>query len=459
MNNPEPLADAGAILSHVYNYVRRFVSLSEQQARIATLWIVHTYAFCAAEATPYLAITSAEKQSGKTRLLEVLETLVANPWLTGRATAAVLTRKIDQDEPTLLLDESDAAFNGQKEYAEALRSVLNTGYRRGGKASCCAGQGAEVTCRDFSTFCPKAIAGIGTLPDTVADRAIPIRLKRAAPGEAIQRFRRRDVATEAESLRAQIEAWSGNAVEKLRDARPELPPELSDRQQDCAEPLLAIADASGGDWPRAARRALIAVCTEARASDDSIGKTLLEDIRQVFEDCGVDRMPSAALASALAEIETSPWSEWSRGKVLTQPGLAKLLKPFGIGPGGIRVGDKTPKGYYLNDFQDAFSRYLPPEDTPLSSNAGSPNETTQQASSDAASRDFSSRNSASDVAPPECEIASNDAPCGGVAACEPQQGFVTDSSGPGCTCRYCNTHFGTAAGWRAHIFRKRCNGG
>ena len=63
---------------------------------------------------------------------------------------------------------------GEKEYAEALRGVLNTGHRRGGKASCCVGQGANITYKDFSTFCPKAIAGIGKLPDTVADRSIPI---------------------------------------------------------------------------------------------------------------------------------------------------------------------------------------------------------------------------------------------------------------------------------------------
>jgi hypothetical protein len=126
-----------------------------------------------------LAITSAEKESGKTRLLEVFETLVANPWFTGKVSAAVLTRKIDAQHPTLLLDESDAAFGGDKEYAEALRGVLNTGHRKGGKSSCCVGQGANTTFRDFSTFCPKAIAGIGKLPDTVAGRAISVRLKRA----------------------------------------------------------------------------------------------------------------------------------------------------------------------------------------------------------------------------------------------------------------------------------------
>ena len=219
--------DGSTILDKILVFIRRFVSLAESQAGVVTLWVVHTRVFASADATPYLAITSAEKQSGKTRLLEVLETLVANPWFTGRVTAAVLIRKIDAEHPTLLLDESDAGFGSDKEFAEALRGVLNTGHRSGGKSSCCVGQGANVSFRDFSTFCPKAIAGIGKLPDTVADRAIPIRLKRTAPGEGVERFRRRDVDAEATSLGEQAEIWCQSIAEKLPGVRPDLPEKLT----------------------------------------------------------------------------------------------------------------------------------------------------------------------------------------------------------------------------------------
>ena len=213
--------DTGAMLDDLFAFVRRFVSLSPSQARVVVLWIAHTHAIDAADATPYLAITSAEKQSGKTRLLEVGELLVAGAWLTGKVSAAVLIRKIDSEQPALLLDESDAAFAGEKEYAEALRGVLNTGHRRGGKASCCVGQGTKITFKDFSTFCPKAIAGIGNLPDTVADRSVPIRLKRAKRGEHVERFRRRDVEAEATGLRGRLEAWSavGSRESKSGPAR------------------------------------------------------------------------------------------------------------------------------------------------------------------------------------------------------------------------------------------------
>jgi uncharacterized protein DUF3631 len=415
----------GTVLDQIYAFIRRFVSLSKSQARVAALWIVHTHFFSAAEATPYLAITSAEKESGKTRLLEVFEILVANPWFTGKVTAAVLIRKIDAHQPTLLLDESDAAFGSNKEYAEALRGVLNTGQRKGGKASFCVGQGANTTFRDFSTFCPKAIAGIGKLPDTVAGRAIPIRLKRAAPGDDVSRFRRREVETEAESLRVQIEVWTASIADAMISARPELPLALTDRQQDGAEPLLAIADAAGAEWPQMARLALVELCSEAQSFDDSVGRLLLADIRQVFESRGADRLSSVDLATELADIETSPWGEWSHGKPLTAPRLARLLKPFEVFPECIRVGGTTPRGYLVEQFGDAFRRYLRAE--AFSPSYPSPQSSTpQQGSADAASAHFQTATQDTNVADQNAQKPPSNGTCCGVALSDPPAGADTD---------------------------------
>lgn len=337
------------LLSTVAGLIGYFVALSEAEATVIALWVVHTHAFEAAEATPYLSITSAEKRCGKTLLLEVLDLFVANPWLTGRVTAAVLYRKIDAAHPTLLLDESDAAFGSGKEYGEALRGILNTGYRRSGLTSTCVGQDHDF--RDFSTFCPKAIAGIDALPDTIADRSIPVRLKRAVAGE-VERFRRRDVEAAATSLRGELAAWAAENVEGLREARPSLPSELSARQQDVAEPLLAIGDAAGGEWPERARKALVQILTSNEASDDSPGVRLLADIRAIFASVKRDRITSKNLVKALALIESSPWAGLSVYK------LAKLLKPFRIAPCTIRTGKRTFKGYLKQDFEDAWGRHL-----------------------------------------------------------------------------------------------------
>jgi hypothetical protein len=61
---------------------------------------------------------------------------------------------------------------------------------------------------------------------------------------------------------------------------PALPEELNDRQQGGAEPLLAIADAAGGEWPAKARAALLELYTGSAAKDNSLGVRLLADIRE-----------------------------------------------------------------------------------------------------------------------------------------------------------------------------------
>jgi hypothetical protein len=56
-----------------------------------------------------------------------------------------------------------------------------------------------------------------------------------------------------------------------------------------------------------------------------------------------------------------PWAEWGRRrKPISQNQVARLLKPFGIVPGSIRLPDKsTPKGYLLKQFIEAFASYVP----------------------------------------------------------------------------------------------------
>ncbi len=351
-----PSDDLDCLLCDVRQCIRRYVVLSDPQATATTLWVAHCHAFAAAEATPYLNVTSAVKQSGKTRLLEVLEPIVPASWLTGRVSAAVLTRKVDAETPTLLLDESDAAFKHDCEYSEALRSILNSGYRRSGICSLCVGQGAGLTYRDFSTFCPKAIAGIGALPDTVTDRSIRITLKRRAPYEWVERFRQRDAPRIGEPLRAQLAAWRGTAVEELRDAEPALPTELSDRAADVWEPLIAIADLAGNDWPTRARGAATALSGMASSDDDTLAICLLADVGQVFTE---ETIGSADLVDRLVRLEDRPWAEWTGGQPITQARVARLLKPFGTRPTKLRFGARTANGYTTRMFADPWSRYLP----------------------------------------------------------------------------------------------------
>lgn len=351
--------DGSSLLTSVEAMIQRFVVVTKEQACAIALWVMHTYVIDAAECTPYVNITSAEKQSGKTRLLEALALLVARPWFTAHVTAAVLVRKVAAVQPTLLLDESDAAFGGDKEYAETLRGVLNAGWRRGGVVSLCVKKGGGYDYQDFEVFGPKAIAGIGHLPDTVRDRAIVVSLRRRAPSESVERFRSRDAEQLAAPLREKLEGWAVANVGSLFDRRPDLPEELDDRAADCWEPLLVIAEAVGGDWAMRARAAAQALSGAAGKEDASLGVALLRDIKSVFDAQHVDRLASSELLEALNRMDEAPWGDL-RGRPLDARGLAGRLKPYGVRPKNLRrEGEKVVKGYSVDDFLDPWLRYIP----------------------------------------------------------------------------------------------------
>ncbi len=353
-----PQVDGAQLLDELYAFVRRFVILSDAQAVAIVLWVIHTHAFEIADSTPYLAINSAEKRCGKTRLLEVLETLVARAWLTGRTTGAALIRKVSSDRATLLLDESDAAFNGEKTYAEALRGTLNSGHRRGGSATLNIPRGDGWEAMAFDVFSPKAIAGIGKLPDTIVDRSIAITLRRRNTAEPVQRFRHRKIVHEADELAQKAAAWALANLDPLRDAEPELPEELDDRAQDGWEPLLAIADQASGSWRERARASALVLSGNRAEEDDSIGVQLLRDIKRVFNDRAADRLHTEDLLRGLHAIVESPWATWRNGSAIGARPLATRLREYGIRSKQVKIGDTNRHGYLLADFEDAFSRYL-----------------------------------------------------------------------------------------------------
>ena len=158
-------------------------------------------------------------------------------------------------------------------------------------------------------------------------------------------------------VRYQVEGSVLQTGDRVRVADPVMPPGVFNRVADNWRPLLAVADIVGGEWPQRARRALKAI--QATVEDNSIRVQVLADIRAIFADHRVDRLPSLKLVEDLIAMEGRPWAEWKAGKPLSQNGLARLLKPLKIRPGTKRIaGEKTAKGYYLADFRDAFMRYL-----------------------------------------------------------------------------------------------------
>jgi hypothetical protein len=357
-----PGGDLAILLNDICRMINKYVILTPQQTDAIALWVVHTWTFEATDTTPYLWISSPEKRSGKTRLLETLEQLVREPWFTGQTSSAALFRKIDRDKPTLLFDEVDAMFKGKKELDDDLRGLLNQGHRKWGSSVARVSQSGNFEIQTFSVYCPKAIAGIGNfLPDTVADRSIRIELKRKAKPEPVARFRHRNVLEESEPIRSSLEAWADyniEAVAQAIEAAPDLPDTLSDRAADGWEPLVAIAELAGSEWSQRTRRAAMTLSTDDD-EEGSIGVRLLTDIATVFKGrIDQSNISTVDLIHELSEMDEAPWGDWY-GKQIAARQLSKWLKPYGVRSRSVRISDKTPKGYRREDFVDAWSRYTP----------------------------------------------------------------------------------------------------
>jgi hypothetical protein len=342
------------VLDEVRRFVRRFVVLTDHQAVVLALWAFHTHAFDAAETTPYVSVTSAEKRSGKSRLLEVLEMLVRQPLVSVNVSDAALFRAIHEKQPTVIFDEIDSVFGPKARDREDLRGLLNAGFRTGAVTLRMGGKN-NTELQTFNVYCPKVFAGIGELPDTIRDRCIRIRLERRTRDEAIERFRRRDINTD--DLAATLSSLADHLVPQLCDARPSLPDELDDRAQDVWEPLLAIADLAGEEWPVLARAAAVALSTGIEREDDSLGARLLQDVYTVFAEATEPRFRTVDLIAEIAKIEESPWGDW-KGKTITSQALSGLLKPYRIRTMPVWVDGQTVKGYKAEQFTEAWLRVL-----------------------------------------------------------------------------------------------------
>jgi hypothetical protein len=339
-------------LDQVVATLERFVHfVSKHQVYAVALWIAHCHLLENFDVTPRLAIRAPSKQAGKTRLMQIINTLVPNGWLIVGPTAAVLFRKIEADRPTILLDEADRLFERRAEDTAEILQVLNTGHAAGSIVPRVVG--AKFELRDFPAFAAVALAGIGTdWPDTILDRSIVINMERKTEAEPTERFRRRNegpLRRIGEELAISLTAVTCFTVEP--DG---IPDQLSDRAQDGWEPLLAIADAAGSEWPTLAREAAIhlagAVVVGTAEREELL---LLRDVRAVFEVEGDPPfLGSQRLLMRLLTIGESPWNDGYRP--LSTHRLARLLSTFGIEPRQPARG--ALRGYFLADIDRHWGR-------------------------------------------------------------------------------------------------------
>ena len=353
----EPTKSIGDKLFESINaFLKRFIAYPSEDACVAhTLWIAHTHLMASAESTPRLAFLSPEPSSGKTRALEVTETLVPRPVEAMNATSAYIFRKISDPKgpPTILFDEIDTIFGPKAKQHEELRGVINAGHRRGAMAGRCVMRGNAFETEELPAYCAVALAGLGKLPDTILTRSIVIHMRRRAATEHVEPYRR-IYAPIGNLLREELAAWA-DQIHPTLNTSPDMPPGIEDRDADVWEPLFSIADAAGGDWPRRVRVAAVALVALAKATPLSLGLRLLRDLKDIFG--GNENLSTDVILKKLCAITDAPWGNL-RGKPIDSRILGKLLSQYDVQSKDIRINDKVLKGYTRDDLHDPWNRYL-----------------------------------------------------------------------------------------------------
>ncbi len=359
--------DPAQLFNEIAGTIKRFIILDEQQADAITLWIALTYLVDAVDICPILIVDAPERACAKTLLQNLVASLSHRPLAAANASTSAIFRAVEDHSVSLFIDEADTFFKKNPE----LHGLVNAGYKRGGGVLRSEPKGDSFEPRLFSVYGPKSLAGIALerhLPDSTMSRGLVVNMRRKLSGETVERMRHVEPELFA-LLASKLVRFANDYCGQVRLARPALPDEMSDRSQDNWEPLLAIAACAGPVWEKRALEAALKL-SESSESSAGTGNELLADIQYIFEKRGLTKIRTADLIAGLIADEDLAWATYNRGKPLSPRQLAKQLNVYGISPKTVRHGKETPKGYDLEQFRDAFARYLPsPEKLPQHRNA------------------------------------------------------------------------------------------
>ena len=251
-----------------------------------------------------------------------------------------------------MIDEADSVF----EKNDDLRTLINSGHTRDSAFVLRANRESGDVER-FSTWGAKAIALIGKLPGTLADRSLTVAMKRKTKGEKIDSLRKTPTG-DFEKLRGRLLRWAEDNKAKIATCDPKLPALLNDRAADNWFPLLAIAQTAGPDWVDLATKAIAGL--GADDDEDSLVTVLLVSLQKLFykpNQPPADFLSTPGILSSLNSQREAPWADFRDGQGLSQQKLRSILVPFGVRSFQQPTGARN-RGYQRSDLDPVFDRYL-----------------------------------------------------------------------------------------------------
>lgn len=356
---PEQAETLRTVLDEITTQFKQFVVLPRCGPETISLFVICTWLIEVTYYAPLLVLKSPEMRCGKTTTLDLITSLVRKPVTASNCSSAALYRLIAKEKPTFVWDEFDSFLRAGSDRAEEVRNILNSGYRNDSLAFVCrAGSKQSGNAPErFNVFGYKVLAGIGSLPSTLQDRAIQVTMRRKRSDEFVERLRMDRQSKFFQDLSARCETVASEIKHALRFIDPETPEGLTDREKDNWQLMLAVADLAEGLWPQTARKAAIKLSVGEEV--DSSPVQLLSDIQSFFRsESNSEFAPTKQLLNYLYAIETRPWGAWGwKEDLMTARQLAALLEPFGIKPTQRKTNGTPIRGYDRSSFSDAFDRY------------------------------------------------------------------------------------------------------
>ena len=341
-------------LTYAREMIEPYLHATSEQLDLIVLWSAYTHAYDQFATAPRLSARSQGPGEGKSTLLDIVKVLSSKGEKAGYSTGPSIYSLIDAEHPTLLLDEIDNLFSatGFSRANPSLQAVLNDGYTREGFVRVMR-SGMSVK---LSIFGPVAFGGIGRLPAPMADRAIPIMMRKGVPDEVF------DPAIEGVFLadcRNVFESWLSNkrSREFLQafNRRPDVPGLDGARQRQIIAPLMAVGALAGDEWAHravaAARYAFLGVSEESQLTRFQLA---LRDALRVW-DKDVSFMRGSDLAALMAGTKESIWKSLSGPSATAERQLGALLRGVGVSSSVHRIDNVPTRSYARVDLEKAMS--------------------------------------------------------------------------------------------------------
>src|SRR5712692_3710278 len=360
-------ATGAELLAALREFFTRFAFFRDKRLPLLlAAWTLGTYCYRVFRVFPYLALRSPDKRCGKSRVLDLLSLLAfnASPRLV-HLTESIVFRSPSRNGGTMLLDEVEALKNADKDNFAGLLATLNSGFERGGSVlrnEKNANGNFEQT--NFDTYCPRALAGINTLTDTLEDRSVIILMQRKLAREKTERFSPSRLEEEAQALRDRCYLWAlthavdlAAVYDQADSAFPALT-SLDDRARDLWEPLvslMALADGERGDRQTTFTDELTGLARDlCQVRDGAAYDSTVVQIVQALQRIVAEKR-QAGLWQAQADVTLTPTEltallkEKLRWEKLSTKGLAIRLNPLGLVSKSTREEETAIRAYHLSE--------------------------------------------------------------------------------------------------------------